>query len=193
MPSSDDSLSVRSKFAGVLGLFGFLALLPRCAAEGVGDPCVPEDEYSPTFSGFALSEVSAESRSFSCQSRMCLVNRFQGRVSCPYGQETGADGASRCLLPGSDEAVRVRVAPQLLDRRAHDAVYCSCRCDGPDPDARYCECPSGFSCSPVVPDLALGGAQLPGSYCVRAGSEFASAEVRLDASCSRELASCDDE
>jgi hypothetical protein len=167
-------------------------LAPGCPAEGIGDPCVPEDEYSPTFSGFALTEVSTESRSFSCQSRLCLVNRFQGRVSCPYGQETNAAGAAHCTLPGSEEPVSVRVPPQLLDRRARDAVYCSCRCDGPDPKASYCECPSGFECSPAVPDLSLGRAQLPGSYCLRAGSQFDDARVRRSASCASEAANCED-
>lgn len=169
-----------------------LALVPGCPARGVGDPCVPEDEYSPTFSGFSLGEVGTESRSFSCESRLCLVNHFQGRVSCPYGQSATAAGDARCLLPGSEEPVSVVVPPQLLDRRAEDAVYCSCRCDGPDPAARYCECPSGFSCSRVVPDLSLGRAQLPGSYCIRSGSEFDAGAVSLDHACSRAAASCED-
>jgi hypothetical protein len=163
--------------------------MPGCPADGIGDPCVPEDEYSPTFSGFALTEVSTESRSFSCQSRLCLVNRFQGRVSCPYGQPAGAGG---CTLPGSADPVSVAVAPQLLDRRTEDAVYCSCRCDGPEPNARYCECPEGFRCSPVVPELSLGRAQLPGSYCVRAGTEYEDTKVRTGATCSRDAHNCDD-
>jgi hypothetical protein len=171
---------------------GFLALTPGCPAEGIGDPCVPEDEYSPTFSGFALTEVSTESRSLSCQSRLCLINRFQGRVSCPYGQEVDGPAATRCKLPGSEELVTAHVVPQLLDRRADDAVYCSCRCDGPDPKARYCECPNGFRCSPAVPELALGRAQLPGSYCLREGSQFDPAQVRETASCAREAANCEE-
>lgn len=153
---------------------------------------MPEDEYSATFAGFSLSEVSTESRSFSCQSRLCLVNHFQGRVSCPYGQIAGAGPEARCLVPGVDEPVNVAVPPQLLERRAQDSVYCSCRCAGPDPEARYCECPSGFSCSKVVPDLALGRAQLPGSYCIKTGSEF-DPDVSLARVCSRENGSCESE
>lgn len=175
----------------MLGSF-LLAFVPGCPARGVGDPCVPEDEYSPTFAGFALTEVSTESRSFSCESRLCLVNHFQGRVSCPYGQSAMPEGDARCFIPGSAEPVSALVQPQLLDRRADDAVYCSCRCDGPDPGARYCECPSGFKCSRVVPELALGRAQLPGSYCVREGSEFDEGTIRFDHVCSRAAASCDD-
>lgn len=183
---------MRSKLLGALVALGFLALIPACTAEGIGDPCVPEDEYSPTFSGFAVTEVNTESRSFSCQSRLCLINRFQGRVSCPYGQEQGATGAGHCTVPGSEEAITARVSPQLLDRRPDVAVYCSCRCDGPDPKARYCECPSGYSCLPAVPDLALGRVQLPGSYCLREGSAYDEGRVREKAVCARDAANCED-
>jgi hypothetical protein len=180
-----------SRFRTWLGLASFaggLAVVPGCDADGVGDPCVPEDEYSDTFSGFALSEVSSESRSFQCQSRLCLVNHFQGRVSCPYGQVAAGGG---CTLPGGGEPIRNVVKPQLLERRADDAVYCSCRCAGPEPGARYCECPSGFSCSPVVPDFELGAAQLPGSYCIREGSEYSRVRVG-SATCDPMLANCED-
>jgi hypothetical protein len=61
-----------------------------CQSTGVGDPCTPEQEYDPSFLGFAATEVSVESKSFQCQTRLCLVNHFRGRVSCPYGQ--AADG-----------------------------------------------------------------------------------------------------
>jgi hypothetical protein len=180
-------MSRAKSWAVLCVLFGWLGFMPGCDAEGVGDPCVPEDEYSDTFSGFALSEVSTESRSFQCQSRLCLVNHFQGRVSCPYGQVQAGGG---CTLPGGSEPVQTVVKPQLLDRRADDAVYCSCRCSGNDPNARYCECPSGFSCSRVVPDFALGQDQLPGSYCVRAESEYEPVAIGPD-TCSAALANCD--
>lgn len=57
-----------------------------CQSTGVGDPCTPEQEYDPSFLGFNSAEVSVESKSFQCQTRLCLVNHFNGRVSCPYGQ-----------------------------------------------------------------------------------------------------------
>lgn len=149
---------------------------------------MPEDEYSPSFSGFSVSEVSTESRSFQCQSRLCLVNHFQGRVSCPYGQ---GDGATDCKIEGSGEPVTVKVPPQLVERRADDAVYCSCRCAGPDPTARYCECPSGFSCSDVVPELGRGRAQLPGRYCIRAGSAYSEHDLSLTRVCDPTLGNCE--
>jgi hypothetical protein len=110
----------RSFFAAlVVGVAG-MALLPAylqgCSQSGVGDPCTPEQEYDPTFLGFAAGEVNVESKSFDCQTRLCLANHFQGRVSCPYGQSsTGTalklNGANpytdkngnaigACVLPG---------------------------------------------------------------------------------------------
>jgi hypothetical protein len=65
----------------------------------VGDPCTPEQEYDPCFAGFNEAEVNVESKSFQCQTRLCLVNHFQGRVSCPYGQNAGTSmigGSSTC-------------------------------------------------------------------------------------------------
>ena len=57
-----------------------------CSQTGVGDPCTPEQEFDTQFNGFDEQEVNVESKSFQCQTRLCLVNHFQGRVSCPYGQ-----------------------------------------------------------------------------------------------------------
>jgi hypothetical protein len=150
----------------------------------VGDPCTPEDEVQQNFSGFSVDEVNVESRSFQCITRVCLVNHFQGRVSCPYGNSQSTINTTRmetglpeCQIPGSgstggDNQISVAVDPQLVQRRAQDAVYCSCRCNGPDADARYCECPSGFACVKLVDRLALEGAQLAGSYCVKEGTEY---------------------
>lgn len=173
-----------------LGVFAWLCA--SCTPGGVGDPCTPEDEYSDTLSGFSVSEVSTESASFQCETRLCLVNHFQGRVSCPYGQ-TSEQAATdpRCHIPGSDEPVRASVLPQLAERRAHDSVYCSCRCAGPEPEARYCECPAGFSCEPVVPHFTLGRDQLPGSYCIRLGSAYDSAAISSVKVCDAALHNCE--
>ncbi len=136
--------------------------------EGVGDPCVPEDEANADFAGFSINEVSVESRSFQCESRICLVNHFQGRVGCPLGQVEGGGGCKTA----SGDPVTVPIKPWNANRPARSTVYCSCRCDGPDPDARYCECPSGFSCEPLVDDLGLGSSELAGSYCIADGTRF---------------------
>lgn len=62
-----------------------------CSTTGIGDPCIPEAEYAADFLGFSDQEVNVESKSFQCETRLCLVNHFQGRVSCPYGQAATAD------------------------------------------------------------------------------------------------------
>jgi hypothetical protein len=149
----------------IVACFG--TVLSACESGGVGDPCIPEDEYSPDFPGFTKEEVNVEARSYQCETRLCLVANFQGRVSCPYGSDQG-----QCFIPGSQDTVQAQVKPQLLERRPDEAVHCSCRCAGPDPNANYCECPSGFTCEPLITaDPQLGNVQLAGSYCIRQGSE----------------------
>lgn len=163
--------------------FGGLALIALaalgCESGGVGDPCIPDDELSPNFPGFAVEEVNIESRSYQCETRVCLVNKFQGRVSCPYGtngtlREEGAPSTVNhnflCEIPTLGGVVESAVEPQRTARSPEDAVYCSCRCAGADPNARYCECPSGFECAEIVPDRGQGQQELAGSYCVRSGT-----------------------
>jgi hypothetical protein len=82
-----------------------------CNSSGVGDPCTPEAEYDPGFLGFSSGEVNLESKSFQCQTRLCLANHFQGRATCPYGQSAPSgnppaatafdqtQGTSGCITP----------------------------------------------------------------------------------------------
>ena len=123
----------------LLGLFPL-----ACQPGGVGDPCTPEDEYNTTFSGYDAKEVNVESKSFQCETRVCLANHFQGRVSCKYGQDTPSTNCSR----PSDKNTKISVVvdPQLKNRQADRAVYCSCRCDGEDKNARYCK-----KCEALIP------------------------------------------
>ncbi|HEV8244830.1 MAG TPA: hypothetical protein VGP93_03645 [Polyangiaceae bacterium] len=158
-----------------------VALALGCESGSVGDPCVPDVEYAATFAPFSMREVYLESRSFECATRLCLVNHFQGRVSCPLGQ-AGPEGAPACFLPSAsagdaEQRVQTPVPAWDLDRPASRAVYCSCRCAGPDPDARYCECPSGFQCRELAPELDAPNAELAGSYCIKRGSEFDPVQV----------------
>jgi hypothetical protein len=150
-----------------------------CESDGVGDPCIPEDEYRTNFAGYSETEVNIESRSYQCETRVCLAAYFRGRVSCPYGNPDGNANRpdppnTQCYLPGSSsvaDQIEVPVAAQLADRRPEDAVYCSCRCNGPDPNANYCECPSGYVCQELIDDIGLGNRQLTGSYCVKDGTQ----------------------
>lgn len=144
-----------------------LPLTVACEEGGVGDPCIPEDEFDPTFPGFSKDEINIESRSFQCRTRVCLVANFQGRVSCKYGQEAGSN---KCKTPDLTQNVTPEVLPQLQSRRPEDAVYCSYRCKAPQPNAPVQECPEGFECREMLADVGLGDAQLAGSYCVRNGT-----------------------
>ncbi len=159
-----------------------------CQSSGVGDPCTPEQEYDPTFAGFVEQEVSTEGESFQCQTRLCLVNHFQGRVSCPYGQT--ADGGinppatSACVTPGVPSPVTgplvsgstAEVQPQCTDRTANQTVYCSCRCEdinGSTAGGNFCKCPSGFTCTQLVSSLsAMSDQGLTGGYCIKSGTQF---------------------
>lgn len=177
----------------LLGCWALASGLCGCESGGVGDPCVPEEEYAETFSGFSAEEGLVETQSMQCETRVCLINHFQGRVSCPYGQtaQEAAGGAARCAVPGSATPIQGEVLPQLLKRRAEDTVYCSCRCDGPDKNARYCECPSGFSCEEVLPPLGRGKEQLVGSYCIREGTMFSRTGVNLAEVCDASQKNCE--
>jgi len=185
-----------------------------CDPGGVGDPCTPEDEYRQQVPGYAVTEVNVESRSFQCETRVCLVNHFQGRVSCPYGQtpeeatecmgggDCSPNNGKGCRVPGTDgqetnngqfvDRIEVAVAPQLIERSADDAVYCSCRCDGDDENARYCECPSGFACVELVEDLGLGADQLAGSYCIKEGTRY-NTQQSVGMKCDKNAKNCGNE
>jgi hypothetical protein len=179
-----------------------------CKPGGVGDPCIPEDEYSPTFAGFDEREVNVESGSVQCETRVCLVNHFRGRASCPYGQSSAelaalpATDPRRCRIPGSVHGVGVPVNPQLVQRSAaayphggdmvKESVYCSCRCanadGGRDDGMSYCDCPSGYSCAPLIDDLGLGKKELTGSYCVHTESKYVPGAIGLE--CSKAAKNC---
>ncbi|MBX3190261.1 MAG: hypothetical protein KF819_24895 [Labilithrix sp.] len=181
----------------LLGAGLIAAVTPGCADEGVGDPCTPEQEYNADFIGFDEKEVNVESKSFQCRTRICLVNHFRGRASCPYGQSAEgnapAGAKAGCLIPGTSQAVtgltdpnkpdsfrdqrkKAAVPAQCVDRNADKAVYCSCRCadiNGQKPsDQVFCDCPDGFVCEQLVTSIGQGNEGLTGSYCIKVGTSF---------------------
>jgi hypothetical protein len=85
--------------------------------------------------------------------------------------------AAACLTPAVDSAgaapVTVPVLSQITARQSQEAVYCSCRCDGPVGAGPYCACPTGFECAPqLVQELGLGSdGRFAGSYCVKDGTQ----------------------
>jgi hypothetical protein len=212
----DALITAASRFARpiamVAALGGTLLFVagPGCADEGIGDPCTPEQEYNSDFLGFDKKEVSIESKSFQCRTRLCLVNHFQGRVSCPYGQNAsgeGPPGTDACKIPGSSDTIqgakqctggdpckqdsdcpagqkcdfvntkdKSLVRAQCTDRKAAQAVYCSCRCadvNGQKPsDQTFCDCPDGFVCAPLVASTGQGNEGLTGSYCIKQHTQY---------------------
>jgi hypothetical protein len=196
----------RSILAGLAAAATLVAVTGTgCQSTGIGDPCTPEQEYSSAFAGFSSQEVSTEGESFQCQTRLCLVNHFQGRVSCPYGQDAmgrpipPATGA--CSTPGIGKSVTgplnsagnpvdpkalKTVKAQCLDRTADKTVYCSCRCadiNGAQTGGNFCNCPDGFTCTQLVSALsAMGDQGLTGAYCIKAGTAFSDSATSSSAS-----------
>jgi hypothetical protein len=137
-----------------------------CNATGIGDPCVPEQEYRTDFIGFDYHEVSVESKSFQCMTRLCLVNHFQGRVSCPYGQaadgtqipkgtnglggapgqggvpgcKTASGALGGCCTPGVSQAVTGPLTNGMpVDTTNKETVPAQCSTRTAD-EAVYCSC-----------------------------------------------------
>jgi len=148
--------------------------LPLAGGDGgtvlIGSPCLPDVENDPTFTGFSRSETTIQS--FAGQppgAPVCLVIDFQGRVSCPYGQDVSDAGlgGTACKTPDG-VPVTAAVAPQCVDIRPLDHVVWSCRCSGPGPSSSTCECPSGMAClsGPFAAGPANADDSLAGGYCV---------------------------
>ena len=63
--------------------------IPPPSVGQIGDPCTPTGEGQAGAPGpHAVTELSVEDQFDACNSGICLVNHFQGRVSCPLGQAT---------------------------------------------------------------------------------------------------------
>jgi hypothetical protein len=142
-------------FVGVLG-----ALAAGCGVTGVGDPCTPESEFSPSFGQSVPEDLTIDVNSVQCETRVCLVHYFRGRVSCPFGNDGQApsgdelskkcqavpnkrglytldgvpEGKKCCPVVGDvdEKPLPFAVNAQCAERPANDAVYCSCRCAVPD-------------------------------------------------------------
>ena len=168
----------------------FAALLSIAAACGdsrgrIGDPCTPQLERDATFNAFTLGDVYLEAKSDECASRLCLVNRFRGRIGCPYGQtslgQPSPGAQTACSLPSATcnpatltgcvvgKNMSALVPPQCANRRANVAVQCSCQCANSegktDDGGSYCTCPTGFACKQLV--LSKVGDPVA-SYCLPA-------------------------
>jgi hypothetical protein len=149
---------------------------------GVGEICTTGDEDSEDFGGFAVTETRVETDTAACRTGFCVVHRFQGRVSCPYGQDAAAEGA--CVTPFGGKPVTVTVEPQLVSRPPSIASMCSCPCRGRGPGP-FCSCPSTMECTQLFAGLAPEWDW----YCVAKGS--ARVEPPLTDVCERRRANCE--
>jgi hypothetical protein len=158
------------------------------SAAAVGTPCTPSPELSPTFGGFDYKEVTLDENNAACAGAVCFINHFQGLTGCPFGQTQdggpflGEDAG--CTVPGTSTLVHpdspqlgahgAEVLPWCVDRKADEAVYCSCRCadaEGRTDAGPVCACPSGYACTPVV-QAGQGGDPRAGAYCIKAGTAY---------------------
>jgi hypothetical protein len=149
----------------------------------IGATCIPASEHSPQYAGSSFDQVALDSAAI-CGMGVCLLDHFQGRVTCAYGQNAeqiaslpAADPA-RCRVPdeiGNPTAtpVEVEVLPQLLLRIDDQAVYCSCPCAGPEANKQYCTCPDNMDCVELIPPTGDPATDIyAGSYCVRRESPY---------------------
>jgi hypothetical protein len=70
--------------------------LLQCSGGGtgenmVGTPCTPSLEKDARFASFKVTEETIETGAPECGGGVCLVNHFQGRMSCPLGQAAPVD------------------------------------------------------------------------------------------------------
>jgi hypothetical protein len=163
----------RSIVSALLGLLSVAALgfIPTaCQSGGIGDPCTPEEEYNPQFAGFKVTEENIESRSFQCQTRICLVNHFQGRVSCPLGQdpivEPGITGRHACTPTDSSAcgngescveaaALAIPCDPDKEDRGSLDCAGYGNNCNA---EGRFCQCATSADCIGAGPNFICDAA-----------------------------------
>lgn len=189
---------IRQTLLSALAVFAFGGVGMACKAGGVGDPCIPNDEFSSKYGGATETGAAIEDRSFQCETRVCLIKHFRGRVSCPFGNTKGRNDqgvpgysgtdADDCVVPGTNQKVEVPVQPQCADRK--EDVYCSCRCDGTDTKAKYCECPSGFKCEEVTKSLDETLVRPGDKYCVKKEDTFKDGGECLGLTCDQDPGHC---
>jgi hypothetical protein len=137
----------------------------------IGDPCIPDPEKNFVFANFNLGETTLVSNDFNaCETGLCLINHFQGRVSCPLGQAapkpcngpadaTTCDGGQACVEAGT---VTVYCDPaQAGQCEAYGGVCnaqrgaCDCSSDA--------QCPEGTTCDVATKECKRYVCHAPGA------------------------------
>ena len=158
---------------------------PAPEASGVGDPCIPPDEAAPVFGGFSVAEEHIVAADFAaCHTGICLVNHFQGRVSCPEGQSpsqikscNGTSDTATCNAALGEHCVASQVfAPSCAASTCpagttcdKNRQICACATDmtingvaffcGSDATLRSYVCHSPGNCQSNAPDAVNAGKQ----------------------------------
>lgn len=140
-----------------LVLFIVPVILIGCTSSGVGDPCVPESEFSPSYGQATFAELGVDVNSVQCSTRVCLQHYFRGRVTCPYGNsqegqllQDAQNNAVRCKqvqgYPGYYTINGVKGAALCCPQQGDTAekpvtsfVDAQCK-ERPASDAVYCSC-----------------------------------------------------
>lgn len=167
----------RSILCGLLALIsvGAMGAVPiACQSGGVGDPCTPEDEYNTQFPGFKVAEENIESRSFQCATRICLVNHFQGRVSCPYGQPppVACGGPTDTSCANGAKCVESQTLTPECSCKQGDTAGCAAACGNTnglvcDPKLGICGCTSSQTVGDVDYFCGLLDPNCKGNTCTR--------------------------
>ncbi|MFT3766541.1 MAG: hypothetical protein QM820_13660 [Minicystis sp.] len=181
------SLSIRTAVLAVMASLVLATVPMACQSGGIGDPCTPEEEVDALFVGFDIRQEYIESRSFQCSTRICIVNHFQGRVSCPLGQpasavkDCGGDGGPHEELcdKAKGEACRESATLTIACSSAGDAA-CASFGGVCDTSRSICVCgpdtvpPAGYHCT------ESDGVSLPKTFvchvpgdCQQAGADDA--------------------
>lgn len=122
-------------------LFVLFAALSLAACEqetDVGAPCTLQAPCTDRACGFGPTETHVDKSSSQCEDA-CLVHRLDNGT----GGAVLANPEVLCDAAGQP-------AGCVTKAQLEDAVYCSCRCNGPKDAKGFCECPDGFECALVL-------------------------------------------
>lgn len=176
---------VAACFVGVLG-----ANALACSASGVGDPCIPEDEFLRNSGSAQPNELIIDVNSVQCETRVCLKHYFKGRVSCPYGNG-GKSGQTGSCQPVKDAKGAVIRGLYTIDGKGitDGGVLCcpvlgdvdqaaiknpvDAQCSGRQAkDAVYCSCRCEVPSDPDIDKSQVNLCKCPDGYaCVELCSQ----------------------
>jgi len=166
-----------------VGLLGTNAL--ACSVTGVGDPCIPEDEFNKNSGSAQPSELIIDVNSVQCETRVCLKHYFKGRVSCPYGNGGKISQTGKCQQTKDAKGAAIRGLFTIDGTRVADGGVLCCpvlgdveeapiknpvdaQCSGrPAKEAVYCSCRCDVPSDPEINRDQVNLCKCPDGYaCV---------------------------